>query len=314
MKLDALAQQLFPGIVASSIAVAAYYQASGLSALLGDAIDPDGPSPVQAEPVRAASSPPWERATSAEAILSRNPFDSVTGPLNGDSRAIPDAPPDESSDDPYDAPFCEGTRVRIIMAADNPDWSIAAIEPTKGEAVLRRRGSEVAGKVVEYIAWDRVWLNGGGELCQMEIGSDENRAAPKAKVASKPRPSRQRRGALPDDIASKIQRVSETELNVDRSAVDMILEQQATLLRGARITPVQKGGQLVGVRLNRVRTGTLLDTLGLKNGDTLRSINGFELTDPQKALEAYARLRAANRLSLAVERGGKPMTIDVNIR
>ncbi|HSO00821.1 MAG TPA: hypothetical protein VLS89_21165, partial [Candidatus Nanopelagicales bacterium] len=113
MKLDALAQQLFPGIVASSIAVAAYYQASGLSALLGDTIDPDGPSPVQAESVRPAPSLPSEHATSAEAILSRNPFDSVTGPLNGASIAIPEAPQDEPSGDPYDAPFCEGTRVRI---------------------------------------------------------------------------------------------------------------------------------------------------------------------------------------------------------
>ena len=54
--------------------------------------------------------------------------------------------------------------------------------------------------------------------------------------------------------------------------------------------------------------------LGLESGDSLRSINGFSLTDPQKALEAYARLRTADHLSVAIERGGQLMTVDFIIR
>jgi general secretion pathway protein C len=136
-----------------------------------------------------------------------------------------------------------------------------------------------------------------------------------AKAPAKAPPRAARRGsALPPEIASKIQKVSENEFNVERSAVDLILEQQATLMRSARILPVTRDGKTVGVKLQRISKNSLLDNLGLKTGDVLSAINGFEMSDPQKALEAYARLRTADRLTVAVERGGKPTTIDINIR
>jgi general secretion pathway protein C len=54
--------------------------------------------------------------------------------------------------------------------------------------------------------------------------------------------------------------------------------------------------------------------LGLKKGDRIQSINGLSLTDPQKALEAYARLRTADRLTLSIQRGGKDANIDFRIQ
>jgi general secretion pathway protein C len=38
------------------------------------------------------------------------------------------------------------------------------------------------------------------------------------------------------------------------------------------------------------------------------------MSDPQKALEAYARLRSAERLTVTLNRRGKPMNIDFNIK
>lgn len=316
MNLDALAKRYFTIVMLSLLATAAYFQASSVSDLLGGIIIKDGPPPASRRAhLRAAPIDPGDHETSAAAILARNPFDSVTGPLDAATIAQEEARHEAALADPYDAPACENARVKLIVTAESPEQSFAAIEPAKGEAVLSRRGAEIDGRIVEHIAWDRVWLRSGGELCQLEIGSEANRKAAKARATGKPEaPARPRRGALPEEIASRIQRVSETEFNVDRAAVDMILEQQASLLRTARITPIQKDGQVTGLQLNRIRSGTLLDTVGLKDGDTLRAINGFELTDPQRALEAYARLRSANRLSLAFERDGKPMTLDFNIR
>ena len=72
--------------------------------------------------------------------------------------------------------------------------------------------------------------------------------------------------------------------------------------------------KIVGIRLFGIRPDSLLGTLGLENGDRLQSINGFEMSDPQKALEAYARLRSAERLTVAVNRRGKPVNIDFNIK
>ena len=119
---------------------------------------------------------------------------------------------------------------------------------------------------------------------------------------------------VPDDIAKGIQKISDTEFHIDRAVVDKILENQAELMRTARIVPEQKDGKVVGIRLFGIRPDTLLGTLGLQNGDRLEAINGFDMASPEKALEAYARLRTADALAVKVTRRGAPVTIDFKIQ
>jgi general secretion pathway protein C len=63
-----------------------------------------------------------------------------------------------------------------------------------------------------------------------------------------------------------------------------------------------------------VNPGTLLAAIGLENGDQLKNINGFDLTNPERMLEAFARLRAAERLTMQVERKGSVVNLDYNVR
>jgi general secretion pathway protein C len=54
--------------------------------------------------------------------------------------------------------------------------------------------------------------------------------------------------------------------------------------------------------------------LGLKNGDRLESVNGFELQSPEKVLEAYTRVRTADNLVVQINRDGHTMTIDYKVQ
>ena len=85
-------------------------------------------------------------------------------------------------------------------------------------------------------------------------------------------------------------------------------------MRSARIVPEKEGDKIVGIRLFGIKPDSLLGTLGLENGDRLSSINGFDMASPEKALEAYARLRTADHLTVAINRKGKPTNIDFNIK
>ena len=96
--------------------------------------------------------------------------------------------------------------------------------------------------------------------------------------------------------------------------LDKILENQADLMRQARVVPEQENGRTVGIRMFGIRSDTLLGTLGMENGDRLQTINGFDMSSPEKALEAYARLRTADKLTVQVNRGGKNMNLDYNIK
>jgi general secretion pathway protein C len=333
MGLDAILKRYFVVVILGLLALAAYFQASGVSQFAGSRLAVD--AKAIAAPPPAGKVPPGLRrpkstktgAKTATAIIERNPFDSVTGPLNKVDAGVSDdsGETDEAADfsNPYGAPTCkDSVKLLIVAASEDPAWSMAALtggDAAESKSQMRRIGDEYGAKKIWYIAWDRVWLQGGGELCQVKMfdPSDSSEKAPKvpppvAKKSAKPRKRGPR--TVPPDIASKIQKVSPSEFNVDRSVVDQIMENQAELMRSARIVPEQENGKVVGVRLFGIRPDTLLGTLGLQNGDRLETINGFNMASPEKALEAYARLRTADHLTVTVNRRGKPMNIDFNIK
>ena len=329
MAFDTLFKKYFALVVLGLVALVAYFQASGTTALLGASLaEPLTPT----EPASIASKlalPSSERRT-AEPLIKRNPFDSVTGPLDAKpppALAAPD--PEPRITDPLRSPVCTDIKVQIVTESDDPHWSFAALQGN-GDAMpqLRRVGDSVGNREVAYIGFNpteaspAVWLTSGSELCQAllfakqpEVSAAPAAAAAPAQgepVAEAPPP----KGAkpVPDDIKSKIQKISDNEFHVDRGVVDRILADQAELMRSARIVPEKKDGKVVGIRLFGIRPDTLLGTLGLQNGDRLETINGFDMASPEKALEAYARLRTAGNLNVRVNRRGQSQSIDYRIK
>lgn len=327
MALDALLKRYFLGVVLALVAVAAYFQASGATQLIGAAISAPSASaapPVVVPPYKLAV--PTREPKSAQPIIDRNPFDSVTGPLNKpiELPTVTDASLDTS--DPLESPVCDGIQVLIVTESDDPTWSVAALQgPGEPHPRMRRVGDDVGGKKVAFIGFNpkeqspAVWLEGSPALCQVMLFRTQPAVAagaPPPPPPPTPAPPPPTSGAppLPPNIASKIQKVSDTEYNIERSVVDQVLENQAELMKSARIVPEQKDGKVVGVRLFGIRPDTLLGALGLQNGDRLETLNGFNLASPEKALEAYARLRTASNLNVKVNRRGAPVSIDLHIK
>lgn len=328
MALDPLLRKYFAVLVLALVALGAYFQAKGATQLVGAAFvapvasGSAARSPTQA-PLALAREP-----KSAEPIIERNPFDSVTGPLTAKEIDIPVPKPEElETKDPLQATACDGVNAFIITESNDPLWSVAALQGAgEPRPRMRRVGDDVAGKHVEYIGFNplenspSVWLSTGAQLCQVLLFRDQTPvpAAPAATTATPdaPPPVSTGRGAtpVPPEIASKIQKISDTEFSIDRAVVDNILERQAELMKSARIVPEQKDGKVLGIRLFGIRPDTLLGTLGLQNGDRLESINGFNMGSPEKALEAYARLRTASNLNIKVNRRGAPLSIDYRIK
>jgi len=177
---------------------------------------------------------------------------------------------------------------------------------------LRRRGGEIGGKTVKFVGWDRVWMTSGSQLCQVQMFKPPAPPAPSAAPSASAGPPSP--NAVSDDIKNGIKKVGPNEFNVDRTVVDKILENQADLMRQARIVPEQENGKTVGIRMFGIKPDTLLGTLGMQNGDRLEKINGFEMASPETALEAYARLRTADHLTVSLNRNGQPTNLDFNIK
>ena len=188
-------------------------------------------------------------------------------------------------------PVCRDVRALIVTEFRDPTWSLATLQGQAEErARLRRVGDGFAGRKVAFIGFNprqgtpAVWLEGKDELCQSPLFGSGPLAAATPSKPSGPPPQ------LPDALA-----------------------QSAGLFRQLRIVPEQVNGKVAGLRLFGIRPGSLLATLGLKNGDRLETINGFSVANPEQALQAYARLRTAEHLRVRVVRAGQPLDIDLHI-
>lgn len=302
MRFDLALKKSFGWILAALIAVAAYFQAAGISHLIGGAIAPAGPpAPPQTPRAGSIAAVALDHTTAAGAILARNPFDSTTGPLVGEP-----VPQGDAQQAVRDVGPCETARVVLISASDDPSWSFASIYSEGARPMLRRVGDEVAGFTVEAIERDRVRLTSKQVRCEAVLG-----AVIAARTPPPPPPGGApgaRPGGVPPEIAAGIRRTGERSFTVQRSALDAILARQAELFGRMRIAPDKEGLRIAGIRPD-----SLLGSLGLQNGDHLQRINGFDIADPHSALEAYSKLMSADHLTISATRGGQPLNYDLKI-
>jgi hypothetical protein len=221
-----LRQHLFPAGIAVLAAAAACLDAQAMINVgpspPGKAVAataPRPPPPLRPEE-RSEPARPSTHATSADAILARNPFDSATGPLD---------------------------------------------RPVSGRSL---------------------------------------RAS-----ADRPAAPAERRG--PGGILDGITKIGPYEYRVRRDVVDRVLENQAEAMHFTRWPPPspKESDGAAGLRLRGVRAGSVLPALGFEEGDALQRFNGLDILGPDKALEAYARLRSSDVIVVRLSRRGAPVVL-----
>jgi general secretion pathway protein C len=75
-----------------------------------------------------------------------------------------------------------------------------------------------------------------------------------------------------------------------------------------------RDGVAIGFRLVSVRADGPLAALGFRNGDVVRAVNGFSVASPDRALQAYTKLKLARHLSISIDRAGCSSTIELTIQ
>jgi len=129
-----------------------------------------------------------------------------------------------------------------------------------------------------------------------------------------PAPSGEPQDDMQASIDSGIKKIDDSNYEIDKSLVEKVLLNPMAVAKGARVVPSMKNGKPDGFKLYAIRPSSAFAKLGLTNGDTLQSINGFDLTSADKALEVYTKLREATSLEVEVTRRGKPVTLKYSIK
>jgi general secretion pathway protein C len=307
-------------VVLVTLACCAFFLAQGTTQLVAATWMPprvaNAGKPTSANDTPAKGELPPDKTL----ILARNMFDPSTGPLwppkLGPETTLPpmDTSTTQTLADGQMPPACEGS-VRLVAAIYStlaPEWSFASLSTGSGSPLLYRPGNSVDGKEVDSVYPEAVFLKQtNGALCSLTMFKPPTPPAPPpTAAAAKPAEAKESGG---EELDRGIRQQSDTKYQVQRNLVDKLLSNQAELMRSARVVPHEENGRVVGVKLYGIRRSSLLGKLGIQNGDMLRTINGFDMSSPDSALEAYAKLRSANNLSVAVVRRGAAVTMEYQI-
>jgi general secretion pathway protein C len=135
--------------------------------------------------------------------------------------------------------------------------------------------------------------------------------APVTTPASAPDPAEVERQKLLD---AGIRRIDAGTVELDRTLVDRIFAEPMFAASSARIVPSIKDGKANGFKVYAIRPNSVLARLGFMNGDTVEKVNGLSLSSPDRALEAYSKLKTASVLTVDVVRQGKPVTLVIKVK
>ena len=115
------------------------------------------------------------------------------------------------------------------------------------------------------------------------------------------------------EAAAGIRSHSVNHFDVTEATRQLILDEQHELLGKARWIPEREEEVQVGVRVFGVRAGSLLDRLGLENGDRLLSVGGTLLDSPENEAKVKLALRTAKQTTIQINRRGAPVTLHYRI-
>ncbi|MBA3817919.1 MAG: hypothetical protein H0X17_03435 [Deltaproteobacteria bacterium] len=211
------------------------------------------------------------------------------------------------------------TSLPLVLLATNvstdPKQSYASVINTEsqkqGAFGVDEQLPGASGKV-KTIGYKFVDFENGGRIERLALAGANVPITPVA--VAEPPASNENKDDLQASIDGGIKKIDDTTFEIDKSLVEKVLVNPMAVAKGARIVPAMKNGKPEGFKLYAIRPTSVYAKLGLTNGDTLTSINGFELTSADKALEVYTKLREATSLELDVTRRGKPVTLKYTIR
>jgi len=268
---------------------------------------------------------PWEDEHAAAEHMCETTEDCAPGQectdgeCTGGEAAEP--PPTTWSHGDARPPPCDGS-IRLVgsyVRRGTPDQSFAAITNATGSSLLYRSGMTVDERRVVGIEQDFVVLQPAtGAVCSIGMFGDAPpiataRTLPPAPVMPAEAGGDPALGISAEEMEQNIQQISETSFSVNRTLITRLLANQAALMSAARVIPHEEDGHVVGVKIYGIRRSSLLGHLGIQNGDMLRTLNGYDLTDPTAVLDAYGRLRTSDSLSISMVRRGSPVTVDYAI-
>ncbi len=110
-------------------------------------------------------------------------------------------------------------------------------------------------------------------------------------------------------------RDSKDNFEIKRENLSKYTADISEFLMQARAIPERdRSGNITGYQVTEIEPGSVYEKFGLKNGDSIREVNGTPVTSPMQAMELFTALKNTDKLSIKIQRDGKTATKTYNIK
>jgi general secretion pathway protein C len=209
----------------------------------------------------------------------------------------------------------------LVVATNNSAfklWGTAVRERERAFAIIEDQSTHVqglyregemvaAGVTLVQVGWDQVILDRNGRRETLTLPTDAP-GVPTQPMVTAATP------ALRQD-QDGIRQVAQDTFQLDRREMDHAMENLNDLFTQVRAVPYADGnGATQGFRLFSIKPQSLIERLGLKNGDIVQRVNGVEISDPSTAFSLLQDLQGRSQVRVDVLRNRQPVTLSYEIR
>ncbi|ETX07654.1 MAG: hypothetical protein ETSY2_09990 [Candidatus Entotheonella gemina] len=250
-------------------------------------------------------------ASDYDVIAQRNIFNANPKP-DTPPPPPPPPPPPIVSDEVKKTPL----QLKLTGTATSDDGrNYAFIEDaaTRGHQQLYQVGDVIQNRIIIEIRDDCVILEQNGKYEQLCFPNHQDSATIT--------PGRQRVSRTQSETAEEDEESNEDVVQIDdatwRIRRQLMQEQFANLgglSQQARVMPHIEHGETRGFRFTNLKANSLLQKIGLQQGDVLQKVNGITITSMQDAMQAYAQLQQAGTVRLEILRRNRASTLTYEIR
>lgn len=169
------------------------------------------------------------------------------------------------------------------------------------------KGQFIGGCRLEDIDYGRALLSKGGDSYPLYLtlsgGTASAPPPPRAQPAKAARDS--------DNNLSGIEPASEgREGAISRELIDKLVMNPYEEISKMRMVPVDGGG----MQLQRIAPDSVLGLVGVSQGDIIKAINGVNISNLGDVANAVNSIVSGTRFDVTVERDGKPLLLEYQVK
>jgi len=193
---------------------------------------------------------------------------------------------------------------RLVGTVTGPgihSYAIVQEGADRKQRIYRFNENIDGGKIVKILR-DRILIKREGKEEVLSISEREVKPSPVTSTSA------------PASRGEVVKKLSANRFLVNREDVAASVGNVNQFMTQARLKPHFVMGHPSGFSVSEIKSGSLMEKLGLQNNDVVKKVNGQSINKPEEVFQAYSQLQRDSNIEVEIERNNQVEVFRYEIR